>query len=101
MSNTTNTYNELAKTKKYAIVECPVPGLFRIENRKGLYADQIPHIEIPRSYAEELIDELEMYKEYPKGERKEGRLECQLCFDTLCDLDFENEHAELYPEEYI
>ena len=92
-------YREIAKTKRYAIVECPGPGLFRIENRKGLHADKIPHIEIEPNYAMYLKEILEEYKEFPKGEKREAKLEGITTFEVMCDRDFENEEAELYPED--
>ena len=92
-------YREIAKTKRYAIVECPAPGLYRIENRKGLYADKVPHIEIPKDHAEYLQDILEEYKDYPKGEKREAKWGGITTFEEICDRDFENEEAELYPED--
>jgi hypothetical protein len=90
-------YRELAKTKRYAIVECPGPGLFRIENREGLYADKVSHIEITPNQAMYLQDMLEEYKDFPKGKKREAKLEGIVSFEEICDKDFENEEAELYP----
>ena len=93
-------YKELAKTAKYAVVQCPTENLYRVENRKGLYADEIPHIEIPKDLAEYYVELLKEYMDYPRGEKAEAKASGIAHFNELCDLDFENEHAELYPEQY-
>lgn len=92
-------YNILIKTKKYQLVQTGEKQ-HRIENLKGLYTDEVSYIEIPISLVEVYQDIWEEYKYAEKGYKREAKLEAIMHFDHMNDLDFENEHAELYPEQY-
>jgi hypothetical protein len=87
-----STYKELFGTKTYMVVE--VNGTYRVENRKGPYAKEVPHIEIPKEmidspFPEWLVD----YKEFEMT-KAEGKQQ----FDSYCEMMFDEEHSELYPE---
>lgn len=86
-------YEVLANTRRYAVVMCR--GLFRVENWKGLYAEDVPHVEIPRELKEFYLDLLLGHTEAPRGERREAKREGTMQFEHLCDEMFDHEHTVL------
>lgn len=91
-------YKVICKTKEYQLVL--LYNTYRVENLKGLYADEVQYIEIPKKLAEWYEEILNEYKDFPKGEKREGKKDGIIHFNHLNDLDFENEYAEMYPEKY-
>ena len=91
-----NKYQELAKSTKFAVVI--INGQHRVENLKGPYADEVPHIDIPPQLAEIYLDYLLGYKDEEPGFKREAKANGIRQFNLECEQMFDDEHSELYPE---
>jgi len=87
------TTNILAKTAKYEIEI--VNGLYRVNN-KSRYKKEVPFIEIPKEMVDDLLIFIKYYRLH-EITRPEGITE----FNNFCDIMFDDEHTELYPESVL
>jgi hypothetical protein len=77
-------YEIAGKSKKYTLVICH--GQWRVECTKlHPLHKEIPHIDIPKELYEQLLDNLEGWKDAEKGEKRLAKQEGLQEFDEWCD----------------